>query len=82
MLFGTLEDEVTTTTAQVLSQYRSQEDIAEMIPGMTTAKLAQLRFRGEGPRYYKPTPKTVVYKLEDVEEWMESTARTGTAEVA
>ncbi|MGK0715028.1 helix-turn-helix transcriptional regulator [Leucobacter sp. W1153] len=71
---------MTATTVRVLSQYRSPEDIAEMIPGMTTAKLAQLRFRGEGPRYYKPTQKTVVYDVDDVAAWMESTARTGTAE--
>lgn len=53
---------------------------AELIPGMTVAKLAQMRFTGTGPRYYKPTPKTVVYSEVDLLEWLESTARQGTAE--
>jgi predicted DNA-binding transcriptional regulator AlpA len=59
-----------------------QNDVADMIPGMTPAKLAQLRFKGQGPRYFKPTPKTVVYDESDVLEWLETTAHTGTAEVA
>lgn len=73
---------MTTATARVLSRYRSPEEIAEMIPGMTIAKLSQLRFKGDGPPYYKPTAKTVVYDEAQVIEWLESTARTGTAEVA
>lgn len=58
------------------------EEVCELIPGMTTAKLAQLRFKGEGPPYYKPTAKTVVYDRDECMVWLRSTARTGTAEVA
>lgn len=58
------------------------EEVCELIPGMTTAKLAQLRFKGEGPAYMKPTAKTVVYDRDEVITWLRSTARTGTAEVA
>ncbi len=58
------------------------EEVCEMIPGMTTAKLAQLRFKGEGPAYMKPTAKTVVYDRDEVMAWLRSTSRTGTAEVA
>lgn len=61
-------------------RYLSAKAAAAAIPGMTTAKLAQLRFSGGGPRYFKPTPKTVVYSEDDLIEWLESTARTGTAE--
>lgn len=73
---------MTRNTAQVLSQYRSPEEIAELIPGMTLAKLSQLRANAQGPRYYKLTPKTVVYSIEDVVAWIESTARTSTAQGA
>jgi len=47
---------------------------------MTRNNLAQLRFKGQGPRYFKPTPRTVLYTEADVVEWIESSARTGTAE--
>lgn len=69
---------VTTPT----TAFCTAEQVCEIIPGMSKAILAQLRFKGTGPRYYKPSPKTVVYKLDDVLEWIESTARTGTAEGA
>lgn len=58
------------------------EEVCELIPGMTKAKLAQLRFKGEGPVYMKPTAKTVVYDRDEVMSWLRSTSRSGTAEVA
>lgn len=61
-------------------RYLSPKDAAAAIPGMTVAKLSQLRFTATGPRYFKPTPKTVLYAEADLVEWIESTARTGTAE--
>lgn len=51
----------------------------ELIPGMTKANLAQLRFTGKGPRYRKPTPKTVLYVESEVIDWIENSARYGTA---
>lgn len=57
------------------------EEVCELIPGMTTPKLAQLRFRGEGPAYMKPTAKTVVYDRDEVLTWLRSTSRSGTTEV-
>jgi len=47
--------------------------------GFTRDHLAQLRFTGKGPRYFKPTPKKVLYLHEDIEEWIEASARVGTA---
>ena len=58
------------------------EAVCELIPGMTKAKLAQMRFSGTGPAYYKPTAKTVVYDHETVMEWLRSTLRVGTSEFA
>lgn len=62
--------------------YLSPEEAVAAIPGMTLTKLAQLRFTGDGPRYFKPTAKTVLYAEADLVEWIESTARTGTAEAS
>jgi predicted DNA-binding transcriptional regulator AlpA len=44
------------------------------ITGMTVAALAQLRYRGTGPRYYKPTPRTVLYRRSEVIAWIEESA--------
>lgn len=73
---------ITTEISLAARSFLSPKEVASLVPGMTVAKLAQLRFKGEGPRYYKPTPKTVIYSEADCLEWLESTVRTGTAEVA
>lgn len=62
--------------------YLSPKEVAERIPGMTVSNLAQLRFKGQGPRYMKPSAKVVVYDWADCVEWLESTKRDGTAEAA
>ena len=48
--------------------------VSEMT-GMSTGALAQLRYTGGGPRFYKPTPKTVLYKRSEVVAWVEASAR-------
>lgn len=55
------------------------EEVCELVPGMTKTHLAQLRFKGVGPRYFKPTPKKVLYAEADIIAWVEASARTGTA---
>jgi hypothetical protein len=59
--------------------YLSPEQVEALVPGMTKGKLAQLRFTGKGPRYRKPTPKTVLYVAADIYAWIEDSARSGTA---
>lgn len=66
---------------ETLTKYLAPQEVAEMIPGMTVANLAQLRFKGQGPRFMKPSARVVVYDREDVIAWLESTKRSGTAEV-
>ena len=61
------------------TRYLSPEQVCTMLPGMTRGGLAQLRFTGKGPRYRKPTPKTVIYEESEVIAWVEETARMGTA---
>lgn len=66
-----------TTTA-----YLTPEQVCEIVPGMTKTNLAQLRFKGTGPKYYKPTPRVVLYDEASIHEWIASSVRTGTAEGA
>ena len=62
-----------------MDKYLSPDQVAAQIPGLTKTQLAQLRFTGKGPRYRKPTPKTVLYLESEVIEWIENSARFGTA---
>jgi hypothetical protein len=64
--------------SEVNSALLTPEHLCKILPGMTTTKLAQLRFTGSGPRYYKPTGRTIIYSMADVMAWLESTARTAT----
>lgn len=63
-----------------LRHYISVEEVCALIPGMTRSGLSQLRFKGQGPKFYKPTPKKVVYEVGEVMEWLESTQQSGTAQ--
>ena len=49
------------------------------ITGLSIATLAHLRYQGEGPRFYKPTPRTVLYKRSEVFDWLESSAQDATS---
>ena len=48
------------------------------MPGMTKGNLAQLRYTGKGPKFYKPSPRIVLYKWSDVQNWIEDHAQTRT----
>jgi hypothetical protein len=45
------------------------------ITGLTIAALAQLRHQKKGPKFYKPTPRTVLYKRSEVIAWVEASAQ-------
>jgi predicted DNA-binding transcriptional regulator AlpA len=51
---------------------------AAELTGISIAALAQLRHRGQGPRFYKPTARAVLYKREEVLAWVEASVRTKT----
>jgi len=57
-----------------MPRYLTPDQVIAMLPGLSRGQLAQLRYRGTGPTYRKPTPKTVLYRDTDVIEWVESTA--------
>jgi hypothetical protein len=52
-------------------QLLTPAEVASLMPGMTVAALAQLRYRGGGPAYLKPTPRRVYYRDHDVRAWLE-----------
>ncbi|MDQ1217979.1 helix-turn-helix transcriptional regulator [Microbacterium arborescens] len=60
-------------------EYLSPEQAAALVPGMTLTHLAQLRFKGKGPKFLKPTPRKVIYRRSDVIAWLEASERTSTA---
>ena len=48
---------------------------------MTKPAIAQLRYRGFGPTFYRLSGKTILYKRSEVVAWMESRACTRTDDV-
>jgi hypothetical protein len=47
----------------------SAHDAAQYI-GLSYVYLAQLRMRGKGPTYHKLARKKVVYKVDDLDAWL------------
>jgi len=62
-----------------VEKYLSPDEVCELIPGMTKALLAQMRFRGDGPKFIAASPRKRVYALSDLEEYMAGKVRTSTA---
>lgn len=60
-------------------KYLSPEQVCDLIPGITKNNLAQMRFKGQGPKFVKPTPRIVVYREDDIFEWLASSERSSTA---
>lgn len=69
----------TTTNAPDTEPFLSIDQALPLMPGMTRNHLAQLRYDGTGPVFYKPTPRTVFYRASDIFKWMEAGRCTSTA---
>lgn len=67
-----------TTTADSRALYLKPAEIAERF-GFTVEHLAQLRYTGNGPKFLKPTPRTVLYREQDVIDWIEASEQTITS---
>lgn len=52
--------------------YLSPAQVCELVPGMTERRLRGMRAEGTGPRYFKPSLKTVVYAEADVRAWVKA----------
>lgn len=63
-----------------VEKYLSADEVCEHLPGITPNLLAQMRFRGDGPPFLKPTPKTVLYRMSAVEEWLAAREQLSTRE--
>jgi hypothetical protein len=61
-----------------MNEYLTPDQLCELVPGTNKNYWAQLRFMGTGPRYFKPSPKKVLYVKSLVIEWIENSARYGT----
>lgn len=64
------------TLAPPTTVYLSPDQVCELVPSLTRANLAQLRYTGKGPKFLKPTPRTVLYRQGDVIAWLEGSERT------
>ena len=59
------------------------DEVCELVPGMTKGRLSQMRNAGDrGLKFYKPTPRTVLYRRSEVIAWVLASVRHGTAESA
>lgn len=38
--------------------------------GYTRQTMSQWRYLGKGPKYLKPTPRTIIYRKSDLDEWL------------
>jgi hypothetical protein len=57
------------------------QEASAYIP-MNKGALAQLRYTGKGPKFLKPTPRTVLYRKGDIDAWLNASVRTSTVEAA
>lgn len=56
-------------------QYLTPAEVSSLTRGQVSVRnLAELRYSGGGPRYFKPTRKTILYSRAAVTAWIESRA--------
>lgn len=60
--------------APAAAEWLSPAQVCERVPGLTIVQLQDMRKRGVGPRYFKPTHKTVIYSAADIDAWVTATA--------
>lgn len=53
------------------SEFLTPEQLAAVIRS-TTESLAQMRFRGTGPKFVRVTRRTILYRRADVDAWLAS----------
>jgi len=51
-------------------QYVREQEAADLL-SVAIQTLRNWRHRGEGPKFYKPTPKVVRYRVDDLQKFME-----------
>lgn len=53
-----------------MEKYLSPEDVCGILPGFTPGFLNDLRYKGGGPPYIKPTPRKVLYPEAGLIAWL------------
>lgn len=72
--------ELSNMSVSTVTDYLSPKAVTREFPMLTEGNLAQRRFKGLPPVYLKPTSRTVIYRRQDIIDWIEGSERTGTAE--
>lgn len=57
-----------------MAEFITIDDVLALVPCMTRANLATMRHNRVGPRFFKPTKRTVLYDKTSVLEWVEKSA--------
>lgn len=57
-----------------MSEFITIDEVLALVPCMTRANLATLRHNRQGPKFFKPTKRTVLYDKTSVLDWVEKSA--------
>lgn len=57
---------------------RMRPDEAAVYIPMDKGQLAQLRYTGNGPKFLKPSTRTVLYRKGDIDDWLNASEQTTT----
>lgn len=68
------EATVTTTASTPVEVIHTPAALGERF-GMTTGALAQMRYKGNGPKFIKLGGKQVRYRESDIQDWLEQQTR-------
>jgi predicted DNA-binding transcriptional regulator AlpA len=60
---------------EVMIDMATPEEVAEALH-TTTAGLAQMRYRGNGPKFVRLGERRVLYRWSDIEDWIAASTRT------
>ena len=52
--------------------YITEQELFALLPAVPVWRVRDLRFRAVGPRFLKPTPRTVIYIAEEARHWAEN----------
>lgn len=70
----------TFTAALAQDAVLTPAQLAAVRPGLSVARMAKLRLSGAGPKYSKLSYRSVLYRLGDVDAWLETTRVSSTSE--
>lgn len=57
-----------------MAEFITIDEVLALVPCMTRANLATMRHNRVGPRFFKPTKRTVLYDKASVLDWVEKSA--------